>query len=78
MFGRATITLGIGPHSSFSCFTWLSLLDLLQMGIIIKRESLGKPVQLCTFHMPFLSPTDVKERKAVEAASCLQSAVLAR
>jgi len=20
MFGRATITLGIGPHSSFSCF----------------------------------------------------------
>ena len=25
MFGRATIRLGIGPHSSFTCFTVITI-----------------------------------------------------
>jgi len=28
MFSRATITLGIGPHSSFHCFYFISSADL--------------------------------------------------
>jgi len=29
MFGRATITLGIGPHSSYDCFAVCGLLPLV-------------------------------------------------
>ena len=41
MFGRATIRLGIGPHSGFSCFTWLSLLELLQVGYDRQKRIIG-------------------------------------
>jgi len=41
MFGRATIRLGIGPHSGFSCFTWLFLLELLQVGYDRQKRIIG-------------------------------------
>ena len=38
MFGRATIRLGIGPHSSF-CFVFVSLLAVMHRWIVVHLAS---------------------------------------
>jgi len=38
MFGRATITLGIGPHSSFVCFTFIASVAHLVLNFSLNKN----------------------------------------
>jgi len=60
MCGRATITLGIGPHSSFGLY-WLSYSIVVNLALAYSSST---PVIICLYR-----PNNVTTVSAVEYAS---------
>ena len=61
MFGRATIRLGIGPHSSFALFYQIHVYDVVVKKFTFAIYAVARPSVVCLTSVKLVRPTQAVE-----------------